>query len=145
MDSGDKEIFVRSLIYCSSISLPMISISSLLPLNLISLALRILLTSAIVFLSCGAIIWAPSSQYALYPLYSFGLCEAVRIIPLWHPNLRMVYDISGVGRRSSNRYTLMPFAEKMSAEILANLRLLLRQSWPMTTLIWSRSANSFFR
>ena len=37
-------------------------IKSLFPLNLISLALRILFTSAIVFLSCGAIICAPSFQ-----------------------------------------------------------------------------------
>ena len=37
-------------------------------------------------------------------------------------------DISGVGRISSNQYTLIPFAEKILAEISANKRLLLRQS-----------------
>ena len=40
----------------------------------------------------------------------------------------MAKDISGVGRISSNRYTLMPLAENIFAEISANKRLLLRQS-----------------
>jgi hypothetical protein len=33
------------------------------------------------FLSCGGIICAEFSQYTLYPLSSFGLCDAVTIIP----------------------------------------------------------------
>ena len=70
----------------------------------------------------------PSSQYTLYPLYSGGLCEAVKTIPHWQPKCLTAKDNSGVARRSSNKKTSIPLAENTSATILANDLLLCLQS-----------------
>ena len=67
----------------------MVSMSPGSPSNLISSMLDIRLTSLMMFLSCGAMICPPSSQYTLYPLYSLGLWEAVITTPDWQENERM--------------------------------------------------------
>ena len=48
-------------------------------------------------------ICAPSFQYTLYPLYSFGLWLAVMLIPAAHPSFRTAYESSGVGRSDGKR------------------------------------------
>ena len=55
--------------------------------------------------SCGGTSWPPSSQYTLYPLYSFGLWEAVKTMPAWHPYCRTEKLNWGVGRREGKRKT----------------------------------------
>ena len=85
-------------------------------------------TLPIIPLSCGGTIWPPSAQYTLYPLYSGGLWEAVNTIPASHPKWRTAKDNSGVGRKSSNKNTLILLADKTSATILANFLLLCLQS-----------------
>ncbi len=92
-------------------------------------------TSRMMFWSWGATTWAPSFQYTLKPLYSLGLCEAVTTQPLWQPSSRMANESSGVGRRASNRNTVMPLAEKISAAMRANSGLLLRESCATATRI----------
>ena len=77
-------------------------------------------TSAIISLSVGSTICAPSSQYTLYPLYSGGLWLAVTTIPAMHPNSLTAKDNSGVGLKVSKRYVLIPFAFKQSAASLLN-------------------------
>ncbi len=117
----------EAFIKASSTSLPIVSIK-------FSLALKLIwekskrFTSAIISLSCGGTICPPSFQYTLYPLYSGGLWEAVYTIPASHPKCLTAKESSGVGRKSSNKYTLMLFAEKTSATIFANSLLLCRQS-----------------
>ena len=77
-------------------------------------------TSAVTPLSCGGVNCAPSSQYTLYPLYSGGLWLAVMLMPAMQPNSRTAKDSSGVGRRDSNLYALMPFAASVIAASMAN-------------------------
>src|SRR5664280_1744795 len=82
--SGLILIFFTSLRNNSSVSLPILLILSLLPLNLILFTEVIFRTSVVIASSCGATTCPPSFQYALYPLYSGGLCDAVITTPLWH-------------------------------------------------------------
>ena len=71
-------------------------------------------------LSLGAVTCAPSSQYALYPLYSGGLWLAVITIPEMQCRVRSAKESSGVGLNASNTYALIPFAQRQRAASSAN-------------------------
>src|SRR5690554_7674576 len=73
------------------------------------------LTSSMMAASWGGRSCPPSLQYTLYPLYSFGLCDAVMTTPAEHFKWRTAKDNCGVGRKSPKRYTLIPLAAKTSA------------------------------
>ena len=87
--------------------------------------------------SCGGVICAPSSQYTLYPLYSGGLWFAVILIPAIQPSFLTAYESSGVGRRLSNTYALIPLAARQSAAATANSGDILLESYAITTLLLS--------
>ena len=78
--------FFNAAINASSISYPImlyrpLTLASSSSIVLTSLKSVTALTSLIICVSLGAVIWHPSSQYTLYPLYSGGLWLAVTIIP----------------------------------------------------------------
>ena len=100
-------------------------------------------TSPMTFLSCGLTNCPPSSQYALYPLYSLGLCEAVITIPAWHFNSRIAKESSGVGRNELKMYTFIPLADITSAAVCANSLLLFLQSYAIAILGCSMLENIF--
>ena len=102
----------------SSIILSITSISFEFPLNFIS-SNETLFISLISRLSIGGTICPPSFQYTLYPLYSGGLCEAVKTIPQVQPSSFTAKDNSGVGLNSLKTYALILFAENTSDTILA--------------------------
>ena len=83
--------------------------------------------------SLGAVICAPSSQYTLYPLYSGGLWLAVTTIPAVQPSVRSAKDSSGVGRRLSKMYALIPFAANTHAAVSANSGDIRRESNAIAT------------
>ena len=89
-------------VYFSSSSVPTFSISASFASQRISSNL-VARTCSMTPLSCGGTNWPPSFQYTLYPLYSLGLCEAVKTIPKSQPNSRTAKLSSGVGRNSSNK------------------------------------------
>jgi hypothetical protein len=51
-------------------------------------------------------------------LYSFGLCEAVQTTPPLHFKYLIAKLNSGVGRRLSNKKTLIPLAAKYTISLL---------------------------
>ena len=76
--------------------------------------------AAAIPLSCGGMICAPLSQYTLYPLSAFGLCEAVIMIPATQPRARTQYETSGVWQyspsaRPGSRITSKPRDASASA------------------------------
>src|SRR5262245_52482699 len=103
------------------------------PLHFTSSTEPIFSTSLITFLSCGGTSCPPSFQYALYPLYSLGLCDAVHTTPPWQPRCRIANESSGVGRNASNKKTLIPLAAKTLAVVSAKKRLLFLQSCAIAT------------
>ena len=55
------------------------------------------------------------------------------LIPEMHPSSSIANESSGVGRRESKRYTVIPFAARTLADISANNRELFRLSCAMAT------------
>ena len=94
---------VTASIYALSISAPMRVISAHLSpgSNFTIEGSVILFTSATMSLSTGDIICAPSLQNTLYPLYSFGLWDAVIITPAVAFFVLTAKLKSGIGRRRS--------------------------------------------
>ena len=136
MRAGRKSSFLIIAQYGSSISL---SITMSLPAFtaaalLIVLIFSTALTSLMIPTSCGSITCAPSSQYALYPLYCGGLCDAVTTTPVCALSLRIANESSGVGRSDLKRYAVIPLAAKMRAVASANLSEFLRLSYATTAL-----------
>src|SRR5574344_699513 len=131
MRDGRKSSFLIIAQYGSSISL---SITMSLPAFtaaalLIVLIFSTALTSLMIPTSCGSITCAPSSQYALYPLYCGGLCDAVTTTPVLQPNVLIAKLSSGVGRRLVKRYAFIPFAANTRAVISLNFSWLRRLSY----------------
>ncbi len=93
-----KQILINGL----SISSSIISINSGLELKFTSLNFNFSI-SDIKKLSMGGTICPPSFQYTLNPLYSGGLCEAVKTIPHKHFNFLTAYESSGVGLKDEKR------------------------------------------
>ena len=87
------------------------------PLNLISVTCTFF-TSLITFLSCVGTSCDPSSQYALYPLYSFGLCDAVRMTPVSYTHLD-VYKRQAFTRARKKLY-LVNFKDELFADSNGN-------------------------
>ena len=73
---------------------------------------------------------APSAVESFIPLYSGGLCEAVKLIPQIAPWVRIAWESVGVGVGSLQRRTRNPFAVMTSAHSTANFSPRKRVSCP---------------
>lgn len=71
-----------------------------------------------------------AAQRTLYPLYSFGLCDAVTMTPPAAPSTATPAATKGVGTRSENRCTGTPWDSSTAAAMRANLREPWRPSKP---------------
>ena len=83
--------------------------------------------------SWGGTIWHPLPQYTLYPLYSFGLCDAVTMMPAAAPFSATHVARSGVGTIRAKRCTGTPRATQTEAASRANSSERCRPSKPMAT------------
>ena len=100
-------------------------------------------TSMITFLSCGETICAPSSQYALYPLYSFGLCEAVQTTPPLHFKCLIAKLNSGVGRRLSNKKTFFEIVKGISKNGIKSIRIGIKPGDDDENFMWVKSEKGY--
>src|SRR6266516_5118611 len=75
---------------------------------------------------------APSEVDSFIPLYSGGLCEAVKLIPAAAFSLRIAWEIQGVGVNCSHNNARKPFAETCWAHSAANRSTRKRVSLPTT-------------
>src|SRR5688572_29285245 len=75
---------------------------------------------------------APSAVESFIPLYSGGLCEAVKLIPAAALSLRMAWQIPGVGVNSVHSRARKPLAETWPAHSAANFSPRKRVSFPTT-------------
>ncbi|MNO63877.1 hypothetical protein D3C76_545960 [compost metagenome] len=77
-------------------------------------------TYPIILLASPSVTCPPSGPYTLYPLYCFGLWDAVTTIPPEQFKCLTANDNTGVGSNTLNKYTFIPFPHKVKAADLAN-------------------------
>src|SRR5258708_17851221 len=77
---------------------------------------------------------APSGVENLMPLYSGGLCEAVKLMALFFFKQKTAYEMVGVGAGSAITSGVMPWLDKISAAMAQKASPRKRGSRPTMTL-----------